>query len=75
MKRILLASVLLATPIAAFAQQQQSYVPTAQTLLNQALQCETLASGKISQLQGQLEAMTKERDALKIKPADKPTEK
>lgn len=80
MKRIILASLLLASP--AMAQQQQRYTPVAQTLLNQALVCENTAAAEIGQLQAQnadltkrVADLTKERDALKVPPSASDTGK
>ena len=68
MKRIILALSLLAHP--ALAQQPpSSSVQALDSLLHQAVEREAAVTIKateaISQLQAQLEAMTKERDALK----------
>lgn len=56
---------LLAVP--AFAQPAPTYKATAQMLLDQALQCENLATVQIQDLQKKLEEVTKERDALRPK--------
>jgi flagellar hook-associated protein FlgK len=81
MKRIFLIALLLATPIAARAQGLQQSIDTASSqvvrivtdmgnkIAEQANQATTLHQ-QIAAKDAQIEALTKERDALKVPPAD-----
>jgi len=62
MKRLIFASVLLATPTLALAQQSQ-YVPLNETLLHQVEQCETVATNQIVVMTKRTE-LTKSRSPI-----------
>lgn len=62
MKRLILASLLLATP--ALAQQPQ-YTPLNVTLLHQAESCEMVASAQITAMSAQIATLTKQAETDK----------
>lgn len=73
MKRVAMIAALALSMSPAFAQQPPvPYVSTTDMLLRQALNCENVASAKITELQAQLVEVTKERDELRAaaKPKD-----